>query len=729
MRWHRFQWRRDRKEGGWVLLSNIHLVADWLQKLDKTLDSFSNVYTKMAQIAKAKAEVKAARRLARQVAKQGEMLAEEENKQQEGGDGAGADASNGEQQAGANNNNTEGGAAANNEEGGEGQQGEKKSAGEQQQQQVGATSASTTAPATTTTVAEGGEKPNDDDNKSQKSHDEERDGEEHEAEEEEEEDIEEEEDEGEFQDDDGLGKGSLNLRVFLSAEPSDVIPQGILQRCIKLTSEPPTGIAQNVNRALMNFSDDPWEKSAKPTEFRCITFAMCFFHAVIVERKKFGAQGWNRSYPFNVGDLTTCVDVLVNYIEDRPKVPWEDLRYVFGEIMYGGHITDDWDRTLCMAYLSKLVNPDVTDNLELCPGFPVPPPGNYQDYVNYVDQYCPPESPVLYGLHPNAEINYRTVQADVLFKSIAALQPKKSVKRKKGVSAAAAAAAEEEAKKKESMDGPSSPEDIVKAKLDELVDKSPEQINMLDIVERLDEDRTPPQHVFFQEIERINKLLAEMKRALQELDLGLKGALSMSSDMQLLFDELFMDKIPTTFSRYSFESMRSLSGWHDSLNARYQQLQDWTGELQTPKVTMLNLFFNPMSFLTAIMQSTSMANNYDLDQMSFVVDVTKKAPDQIDIPARDGAYIYGLSMEGARWDTSLNSIDDSRMKELYPRMPVIHIKALPSAKVDRRDQYECPVYKTQGRGHTIVVGLFFKTKQPARKWIIAGVGAILDVVE
>lgn len=50
-------------------------------------------------------------------------------------------------------------------------------------------------------------------------------------------------------------------------------------------------------------------------------FAMCFFHAVVVERKKFGPLGWNRAYPFNAGDLTTCLEVAANYIEDRPRVP------------------------------------------------------------------------------------------------------------------------------------------------------------------------------------------------------------------------------------------------------------------------------------------------------------------------------------------------------------------------------------------------------------------------
>jgi hypothetical protein len=66
-----------------------------------------------------------------------------------------------------------------------------------------------------------------------------------------------------------------------------------------------------------------------------------------------------RRYPFNNGDLTISVDVLFNYLEANSKVPWEDLRYLFGEIMYGGHITDDWDRRLCRSYLETYINPDM----------------------------------------------------------------------------------------------------------------------------------------------------------------------------------------------------------------------------------------------------------------------------------------------------------------------------------------------------------------------------------
>lgn len=55
-------------------------------------------------------------------------------------------------------------------------------------------------------------------------------------------------------------------------------------------------------------------------------------------------MGWSRKYNFNDGDLTICGNVLMNYIDNNDIVPYNDLKYLFGEVMYGGHITDQWDR-------------------------------------------------------------------------------------------------------------------------------------------------------------------------------------------------------------------------------------------------------------------------------------------------------------------------------------------------------------------------------------------------
>lgn len=54
------------------------------------------------------------------------------------------------------------------------------------------------------------------------------------------------------------------------------------------------------------------------------------------------------------------------------QVPWDDLRYVFGEIMYGGHIVEDWDRRLAAAYLLKYFNENLLEGMEMFPGFVTP---------------------------------------------------------------------------------------------------------------------------------------------------------------------------------------------------------------------------------------------------------------------------------------------------------------------------------------------------------------------
>merc|ERR1719334_2177226 len=223
-----------------------------------------------------------------------------------------------------------------------------------------------------------------------------------------------------------------NYRLFVSAEPagtpeSHIIPQGILESAIKITNEPPTGMFANLHKALGNFNQETLEMCAREAEFKAILFALCYFHAVVSERRKFGPQGWNRVYPYNVGDLTISVNVLYNYLEANAKVPWEDLRYLFGEIMYGGHITDDWDRTLCRTYLEEYMSPELLEGeLMLAPNFPVPPNSDYKGYHTYIDECLPPESPYLYGLHPNAEIGFLTTESDNLFKTVLEMQPRDS---------------------------------------------------------------------------------------------------------------------------------------------------------------------------------------------------------------------------------------------------------------------------------------------------------------
>eukprot|EP00064_Thunnus_orientalis_P009532 superscaffoldBa00001216_g9556 len=502
-----------------------------------------------------------------------------------------------------------------------------------------------------------------------------------------------------------------DYRVFMSAEPAPtpqehIIPQGILENAIKITNEPPTGMHANLHAALDNFDQDILDTCSREQEFKTILFSLCYFHACVAQRRKFGPQGWNRKYPFNTGDLTISVNVLYNYLEANAQVPWEDLRYLFGEIMYGGHITDDWDRRLCRTYLEEYMQPNQFDRkLALAPGFVVPSNLDYQGYHDFIDEMLPHESPVHYGLHPNAEIEFLTVTSDNLFHTLLELQSPDAV-----MGEGASQTLEEK----------------VKTILDEVLEKLPEEYNMADITSKTAE-RSPYILVCFQECERMNTLISEIRRSLKELDLGLKGELAISSEMEKLQTALFFDNVPDTWTKLAYPSTYSLAIWYNDVLQRCKELDSWTQDLSLPSVVWLSGLFNPQSFLTAVMQSLARKNEWPLDKVNLTVDVTKKFKEEFNQPAREGAYVYGLYMEGARWDTQAGVITEARLKDLTPSMPVISVRAVPNDRHETRNIYECPLYKTKIRGPTYVWTFNLKTRERPAKWVLAGVALLLSV--
>ncbi|KAM3184981.1 hypothetical protein ACTXT7_007293 [Hymenolepis weldensis] len=508
---------------------------------------------------------------------------------------------------------------------------------------------------------------------------------------------------------------NAKFRVFISAEPAltpdaHIIPQGILENAIKITNEPPTGMKANLHKALDDFSQETLERCSKEAEFKPILFALCYFHAVVSERRKFGPQGWNRVYPFNTGDLRICLDVLYNYLEVSSKVPWEDLRYLFGEIMYGGHITDDWDRRLCRTFLEEYLQSELIDgDLFLAPGFQVPPNSDYAGYHGYIDENLPPESPHLYGLHPNAEIEFLTKNAERIFRMVLELQPRDDAT---------------------STSESSSREEVTLQIIDDLMDRLPEGFNIAELgAKQAPEERTPYTVVALQECERMNILIAEILRSLKELKLGLKGELTMSGAMDILAGHLFLDSVPDIWERYAYPSLYPLGLWFADLLTRVKELDVWAQDFTLPGSVWLGGLFNPQSFLTAVMQQTARKFEWPLDKVCISVEVTKRTREEMGSAPREGAYIHGLFMEGARWDTGANAVVEARMKELAPLLPVIMLRAVPIDRQEARlaSLYACPLYKTKTRGPTYVWTFHLRTRERPAKWIMGGVALLLQV--
>ena len=515
-----------------------------------------------------------------------------------------------------------------------------------------------------------------------------------------------------------------SFRLFVSSDPNKAIPIGLLERSIKLTNEPPQGVKQNIKRAFTQFTKEDIED--KDPKIKTILFALCYFHSVMLERRKFGPKGWNMKYAFNAGDLRDSAIVLNNYMESNAssgKIPWDDLRYIFGEIMYGGHIVDDWDRILCAAYLNSIMGDHLLDEGELFPfiegrpiSFKCPPPYPYEKYIEHIESECPPETPLAFGMHPNAEIDFRTKQCQELFMTLQEIQPR-------GGSGGSGGGVSVQEKIQEFMHRVSDETQLDSNKL-----------NIDDIASKLAEDqRGPYQNAFLQECEYMNALIGAIVGSLAEIELAFKGELTMTEKMEALMGAIFLNQIPAPWAKIAYPSTRGLGSWLDNLKHRLDQLNLWKEDpTKIPNVTFINRLFNPQSFLTAIMQVYAREKQQELNKLAVQTDVLKKIYWEADLPpCKEGAYVFGFQIEGCRWDNALGQLEESYPKRPFSVMPVVNCRA---ALIDttggaKKDQnvYNCPVYKTETRGNTYVFTAQLKTKQPPAKWTLAGVACIFDV--
>jgi len=276
--------------------------------------------------------------------------------------------------------------------------------------------------------------------------------------------------------------------------------------------------------------------------------------------------------------------------------------------------------------------------------------------------------------------------------------------------------------------GHASPEEVAQQTMQDILDAYADKKFDQEDVARSCEEVGPYQNVFLQEIEQLNKLQAEMMRSLNELALGFKGELSMSDEMEALLNALALDRVPAKWAK-SYPTKRSLGTWLFDLNARLHQVEEWCGNpMDIPKVTWISGLITPQSFLTAIMQVTAQKNQLELDKLSVLTDMLKKmTAEEVDTPSRDGAYIVGMQMQGARFDIGTMIVDRSKPKEMYCVMPVMNCRAVLTEKIPKANIYSCPVYKTTQRGPTWVFSAQLPTKSPAARWVLAGVGLVFDI--
>lgn len=187
--------------------------------------------------------------------------------------------------------------------------------------------------------------------------------------------------------------------------------------------------------------------------------------------------------------------------------------------------------------------------------------------------------------------------------------------------------------------------------------------------------------VCLQECQRMNNLLKTIRISLLELQSGLKGELNITEAMETLQYCLEINTVPATWVKVAYHSKKSLSEWFADLILRCERFAAWSEDLDTPFVLWISGLFNPMSFLTAIMQVTARQSGLPLDNMCLKTDVLNvKEESEITALPEKGAYVNGFFLEGAGWEFGRSGeqgyLTDMIHKELHPELPIMHVTAI-----------------------------------------------------
>jgi len=239
--------------------------------------------------------------------------------------------------------------------------------------------------------------------------------------------------------------------------------------------------------------------------------------------------------------------------------------------------------------------------------------------------------------------------------------------------------------------------------------------------------------VLQQEIVRYNKLLSEMKRTLADIRKALVGQLVMTEELDLMGAAMFNQQVPENWEKKCYPSLMPLASWVNDLLRRLEFLNNWI-EKGIPVSFWVSGFFFPQAFLTGALQNFARKYQKSIDTISFET-VVLKLKDETEVSSRpeDGCIIWGLFMEGGRWNAELHSVDESRPKELYTSMVPIHLLPVQSRKVPdpmTGGVYIMPVYKvltragvlsTTGHSTNFITELEIPSSTDPDHWIRRGV--------
>ena len=513
-----------------------------------------------------------------------------------------------------------------------------------------------------------------------------------------------------------------DFRLWLTSMPDPRFPVSILQIGVKMTNEPPKGLRANLKLTYAAVDDDLFESSQREDkgQFQKMMFGLAFFHALVQERRTFGPLGWNIAYGFNDSDQDISRQQISQLLDGYEVIPFKALRYLIGQLNYGGRVTDDWDRRLITYMCEDFVTEDILDQKYAFESKgvykPLPRSATLDDYNDYIEGLPLNDMPSVFGFDGNAIMIKNNKETSGLLGTLLGLQPRTV------------------------SGGGKSREDVIEELANDIAGRLPDLFE----IERA-KVKYPVVYsesmntVFVQELARFNRLLSTVKTSLAELVKALKGQVVMSSTLEAMGDKVFDGLVPDNWKKVSYPSLKPLSGWVSDFLMRLDMFDKWM-KGGSPNVYWISGFYFTQSFLTGTKQNYARKYTIPIDDVVFDFEVVPEIDpaDQKDKP-EDGCFIHGLFLEGARWGEDENVILDAMPKQLYCVMPTIQIKPCSKAKLPKdKELYKCPVYKTSTRqgqlsttGHStnFVLAIDIRTRKshPEKYWVRRGVAMLTQL--
>jgi dynein heavy chain len=516
----------------------------------------------------------------------------------------------------------------------------------------------------------------------------------------------------------GLEKAHPDFRLWLTTKPSKSFPIGILQRSIKIVTEPPDGIKQNIKALSSKLSDEALNACSHEF-FKPLNYVIMFFHAVLLDRKKFGKIGFNITYDFNESDFKISNRLLSLYLNKflqnkESELPWDSLKYLIGDAMYGGRVTDEFDERVLKTYLEEYMGDflfdknnkfyfALTDNFK----YSLPEFSNI-DQLNSINEKLPIfDHPTIFGLHENAEITYFNNAAKEVWKNLLKMSAKSN-----GSSS-------------QNRDS----QRIHKIAQD-ILEFIPPLFDIVQMREEAPNQMSSTYVVLLQETERFNILIKEMEKSLKDLFRTLSGEIAINSEIEMLIEELQNGFLPSSWRRYCPQTNNSLPVWIIHFKKRLLQYNEWYQEKKLNVIWLAGLHI-PESYLTAIIQSCCRKKKWALDKVKLRTKLTQfNDKSQVKKNLDFGCYVEGMFLEGASWSKEKKCIVRQSPKELISLLPLMEIVPIERRKLKTKDTISIPVYVTQSRSNVGEPGLVFNadlsSKEHESHWILQGIAIVLN---